>query len=99
MKKIKFDLVSNFFSFGEMKKETFYNYFDHEIISKSNSIYLVNRFVSSPFFEPTYQNTLNVFDYEKKNFKTTYFDVFPIHHYRNFYRSVLGSLDNQFTLF
>ena len=66
LKKIKFDLVSNFFSFGEMKKETFYNYFDHEIISKSISIYLVNRFVSSPFFEPTYQNTLNVFDYEKK---------------------------------
>ena len=45
-------------------------------LCKSNSIYLVNRFVSSPFFEPTYQNTLNVFDYEKK-IKTTYFDVFP----------------------
>ena len=51
---------------------------------------MVNRFVSAPFFEPTYDNDLNIFDYIKRNFKITYFDVFPIHHYKNVYRKVLN---------
>lgn len=90
LKKIKFDLVTNFFSFGEMKKSFFKKYFNNNIVDNAKILYLVNRFVSSPYFEPTYQNDLNIFDYYKKNFKLLYFDVFPIHHYKNIYRKVLG---------
>ena len=35
-------------------------------MANAKIIYLVNRFVSSPFFEQTYQNDLNIFDYYKK---------------------------------
>ena len=90
LKKIRFDLVTNFFSFGEMKRNYFCKYFENDIINNAKALYLVNRFVSSPYFEPTYQNDLNIYDYTKKNFKITYFDVFPIHHYQNFPREVLG---------
>ncbi len=90
LRKIKFDLVTNFFSFGEMKKNIFKKYFNNNIISNSKVIYVVNRFVSSPFFEPTYHNDINIFDYYKKNFKVFYFDIFPIHHYKNIYRKVLN---------
>ena len=90
LKTIKFDLITNFFSFGEMKRNFFNKYFNNNIMANAKIIYLVNRFVSSPFFEQTYQNDLNIFDYYKKNFRTIYFDVFPIHHYKNIYRKVMG---------
>ena len=64
-----------------MKREMFNEYF--ELIDHSKYIYLVNRFVSSPFFEKTYDSDLDVRDYLKKNYNTLYFDIFPMHHYLN----------------
>ena len=89
---VKFDLITNFFSFGEMKKKIFHKYFDRKIMDNAKAMYLVNRFISSPYFEPTYLNNLNIFDYNKNNFKILYFDIFPIHHYKNIYRELYGKL-------
>ncbi len=91
LKKIKFDLITNFFSLGEMKEEDFNYYFQSDIFNNSKFIYLVNRFVSSPNFEKTYDNSLNIFDYVKKaNFEIDYFDIFPIGHYLNIDRKIFG---------
>ena len=79
---INYNLITNLFSFGEMKRETFKYYFDSDAIKNSENILLVNRFVSSPFFEQTYDTDINVLDYiNLKSHKINYFDVFPIGHY------------------
>ena len=81
---VKFELLTNFFSFGEMKRKTFESYADLKSFKNSENIYLVNRFVSAPFFEKTYDSDLNIFDYDfKSEFNLFYFDVFPIHHYQS----------------
>lgn len=91
------DLVTNFFSFGEMSRDTFFSYFSSKLFSKAKIAYTVNRFVSSPFFEKTYDNDLTVMDYYNSARRIDYFDVFPIHHYmlikrklfnRNAYRNI-----------
>lgn len=86
------DLVSNFFSLGEMRRGFFETYFKSKIFEEAKFVYLVNRFVSSPFFEKTYDTDLNVFDYVSGKRHLEYFDVFPIHHYNLIRRKVLGSL-------
>ncbi len=91
LEQINFDLVTNFFSLGEMKENDFNYYFQSKVFNNSKFIYLVNRFVSSPFFEKTYENRLNIFDYIKKpNFQVQYFDIFPIGHYLNIKRQIFG---------
>jgi putative sugar O-methyltransferase len=90
LKNIKFDLVTNFFSFGEMSRFYFDYYMKSKIINNAKILYLVNRFVSSPWFEPTYMNDLNFMDYENSNFNTKFIDVFPIHHYQNIKRELFG---------
>ena len=77
----KIDLMTNFFSFGEMKRDTFNKYFSHDFLSKVDKIYLANRFVSSPHFEKTYDSDLCVLDYSSKMHKLKYFDILPIHYY------------------
>lgn len=84
------DLFTNFFSFGEMRYETFKSYTESALYKKAKNIYLVNRFVSSPYFESTYDTDLNILDYDINNSKTSYFDIFPIHHYMLVKRKVLG---------
>ena len=83
-------LVSNFFSFGEMPRSVFEQYRDSQVIKNSENIYCVNRFVSSPFFERTYDTDLNIFDYHFESHKRNYFDVFPMHHYQSIRRSIFG---------
>ena len=94
--KLKVNLTTNFFSLGEMKKQTFEKYLNSEIVQNSDIVYSANRFISSPFFEKTYDDSLNIFDYKIKN-KMFYFDIFPISHYqvtprnilnRNFFRNI-----------
>ena len=88
---IKVKLVSNFFSFGEMKREFFYRYTKAKFFRYADSFYLVNRFVSSPNFEKTYDSDLNVLDYQFPEFIIRHFDVFPIHHYAAWRRGLFGS--------
>lgn len=87
---LKIDLLTNFFSFGEMKRETFQNYCGSQAYKNAKSVYLVNRFVSAPFFEPTYDSDLKVFDYLDPTRKMTYFDIFPIHYFSSLPRFILG---------
>ena len=74
----KVDLASNFFSLGEMKKETFINYTESKIFKNSKFIYYANRIFSSPHFDSTYDDPLSIFDYESLNFSTKYLDVLPV---------------------
>jgi len=90
LNQLNIKLVSNFFSFGEMPRSVFEDYRDSQIIKNSENIYCVNRFVSSPFFERTYDTDLNIFDYEFKSHNRKYFDVFPMHHYQSIRRSIFG---------
>lgn len=75
------ELSTNFVSFGEMKKNTFLEYYNSNIFQKSKNSYLVNRFVSAPFFEETYDSESTILDYLKEGKKTYLFNVFPMHIY------------------
>lgn len=86
----KVDLYTNFFAFGEMRKEVFNSYLENSLYQNAKKIYLVNRFVSSPFFETTYDTNLNIFDYNLHLNKKIYFDIFPMQHYMLIEREVFG---------
>ena len=90
IKMMSCDLSTNFVSFGEMKKETFLEYYKSSIFSKSKKSFLVNRFVSSPFFEKTYDSNSTILDYLKTFKKTSYFDIFPMHIYLLTKRNLLN---------
>jgi len=75
------ELSTNFVSFGEMKKTTFLEYYNSNIFQKSKRSYLVNRFVSAPFFEKTYDSESIILDYLKEDKKTLFFNIFPMHIY------------------
>jgi len=89
IKNFKVDLFTNFFSLGEMKKTTFNNYINSPLYLKSKTIYMANRFSSSPYFDKTYDDNINIFDYQD-NRNLTYFDVLPINHYQINYRNLFG---------
>lgn len=84
--------VSNFFSLGEMRREHFDIYMNSKLFTRSKIMYLVNRFVSAPFFEKTYDSDITFLNYLNINRKIQYFDIFPMHHYLLINRTVLGSL-------
>ncbi|MFM1757590.1 MAG: hypothetical protein RL193_167 [Actinomycetota bacterium] len=84
------ELVSNFFSFGEMRRESFIEYQGSNLIANAKKTYNVNRIVSAPFFDPTYDTDLTVYDYNFKNQKIVYFDIFPIHHFQSVKRELFG---------
>ena len=85
----KINLTTNFFSLGEMKKQTFKNYIQSDIVQNSEIIYFANRYSSSPFFEKTYDDAINIFDY-KINKNLIYLDVFPISQYQITPRKILN---------
>lgn len=87
---LKPDLYSNFFSFGEMPEDVLAGYLKSNPYKNAKLIYLVNRVVSSPFFEPTYDNNTNILDYYLKENKIEYFDLFPVHNYNIFNRNLFG---------
>jgi len=84
------DLATNFFSFGEMRRSIFDQYLDSEIFSKAAKQFIVNRFVSAPFFEKTYDTDLTIIDYLRSDRSLDYFDVCPIHHYMLVERELFG---------
>ena len=84
----KINLTTNFFSLGEMKKITFDKYINSSVIKNSDYIYFANRFCSSPLFEKTYDDSINIFDYKLKQ-ELFYFDVFPISHFQITLRNIL----------
>ena len=87
-----FDLATNFYSFGEMKRAHFLDYYNSSPFQKSSAVYLVNRFVSAPHFEATYDTDLDIRDYLLEGKLARYFDVFPMHHYNVVERRLYGRL-------
>ena len=85
----KINITTNFFSLGEMKKQVFDNYIYSDVIKNSDFVYFANRFISSPFFEKTYDDSINIFDY-KLNQKCFHFDIFPISQYQIISRNILN---------
>ncbi len=80
--KFNVDLVTNFFSLGEMKLNTFKKYINSDLIKNSKFLYFVNRVFSSPFFDKTYDDNINIFDYSIDKKKCLHFDQFPIGNYQ-----------------
>lgn len=91
---VKVKLITNIFSFGEMKENIFKNYLNSDVYKNSKYKYLINRFVSSPFFEKTYENSTNFLDYVNRD-KIKFFDIFPIHHYQSPKRKLFGTIKNR----
>jgi hypothetical protein len=85
------DLLSNFFSLGEMRRFHFEVYMKSPLAKSAAKHYLVNRFVSAPFFEKTYDSDITFLDYLSESRNVNYFDVFPMHHYQIIRRKVLGN--------
>jgi putative sugar O-methyltransferase len=86
----KIDLLTNFLSFGEMSDENFQSYFNSITMERAQKFYFVNRFISSPSIEPTFDSKINLPDYLLKNRKVRLLDVFPIHHFMITRRRTLG---------
>lgn len=80
---LKVDLFTNFFSLGEMSSIHFREYLESSLFYSSKNKFLVNRFESSPFFEPTYSNTTSILDYLEHidENEIRKLGVCPIHHY------------------
>jgi putative sugar O-methyltransferase len=89
---VEVQLVTNFVSLGEMRREVFAEYMTSPLFQNAAGLYLVNRFVSAPFFEPTYDTDLTVLDYVEDQSTITYFDIFPIHHYNQITRLLFGKM-------
>ena len=86
------DLFTNFFSLGEMSQIHFKEYLSSSLFQNSAHHFLVNRFVSSPFFEPTYDSNLTILDYMRYiSSDSIDLTVCPIHHYQLVPRTVNGS--------
>ncbi len=84
------NLFSNFFSFGEMRRVHFEQYMHCPLAEYAKRHYLVNRFVSSPFFEKTYDSDLTILDYLSNGRSINYFNIFPMHHYQLIERKILS---------
>jgi putative sugar O-methyltransferase len=68
------DLVTNFASFGEMKREWFEFYIKNEPFLSAKYFFTENRFQSAP----TYDTDLTIMDYPLKDFKKLHFAICQI---------------------
>jgi len=88
----KVDLVTNLFSLGEMRREFYSVYMDSILFKESKNVYLINRVMSSPFFEKTYDSDISIIDYIPNKEKIDYFDIFPMAHYNLVKRELYGRI-------
>ncbi|MFC1462398.1 putative sugar O-methyltransferase [Verrucomicrobiota bacterium] len=72
-----FNVVANFFSFGEMSEEWFHTYVDGDAYQGADYCFTINRFES----RPTYPTNLNVLDYRLHEYETLHFQVSPYEKY------------------
>ncbi|MAR25862.1 MAG: hypothetical protein CMC50_00310 [Flavobacteriaceae bacterium] len=86
----KLDLLTNFYSFGEISKNNFDSYFNSKILKNSNKLYFCNRYDSSPFFEPTYSEKYSLLNYLLKEFKVILNRQSGIHNYVAPVRTLFG---------
>ncbi len=88
----KVDLVTNFFSLGEMRREFHSVYMHSTLFKESKKVYLINRFIGSPFFEKTFDTDITIIDYMSNKQKIDYFDIFPMSHYILVKRELFGRI-------
>ena len=86
----KLDLLTNFYSFGEISKNNFNSYFNSKILRNSNKLYFCNRYDSSPFFEPTYSENYSLLNYLLRGFKVILNRQSGIHNYMTPVRTLFG---------
>ena len=84
------DLLSNYLSFGEMSEENFNRYLASKTIKRVKKFHFVNRFISNPRFDPTFNANIKLPDYFIAGTRIKLLDVFPVHHYSITRRSLLG---------
>lgn len=86
----KIDLVTNFYSLGEMPKVYFKKYLDSKIVKKSGFVYFCNRYDSSPFYEKTFQESYSLVDYFIDDFNVILNRSSGIHNYMMPVRKLFG---------
>lgn len=89
-KHAEIDLLSNYLSFGEMSDENFNHYFHSITFTKTKKFHFVNRFISSPSIDQTFQSKIKLPDYLISGTSVIMLDIFPIHHYSITKRKFLG---------
>ena len=77
----KIDLITNFYSLGEMPKNFFNSYLESKLIKESKYLYFCNRYDSSPFYEKTFQESFSMMDYLVEGFKVKLNRSSGIHNY------------------
>lgn len=75
------DMVTNFFSFGEMRREWFKEYLNSAVFRGAKYFFTCNRFESAPRMEPTYDSDLTILDYPIDLYNQKFFGVFPLYPY------------------
>ena len=86
----RIDLLTNFYSLGEMSTICFNSYLDSKLIKNAKKLYFCNRYDSSPFYEKTFDVSYSLLDYIVKNFSITLNRSSGIHHYLTPVRKVFG---------
>ena len=78
---ISIDLITNFYSLGEMPRNSFKSYMESELMKNAKNIYFCNRYDSSPFYEKTYEESYSLLDYLVKEFNIILNRSSGIHNY------------------
>lgn len=80
LKKIEkdcFNIVSNFYSFGEMSEIWFDKYMNSKVLKGADYFFTINRFES----RPTYDTNLNILNYKLHEFNQLHFQIGPYEKY------------------
>ena len=74
---INFDLVSNFYSLGEMSDEWFATYRNSNVLAKAKYLFTINRFES----RPSYDTDINILSYRLQEYDQMFFGISPYERY------------------
>lgn len=90
--KYSIDMLTNFYSLGEMGKDSFSGYLSSQIMLNAKMIYFCNRYDSSPFYEPTYQERYSLLDYLLDGYEIVLNRSSGIHNYMMPVRKLFGKV-------
>jgi putative sugar O-methyltransferase len=71
------DLITNFFSLGEMNEEWFDTYKNSDVFRNAKYLFTINRF----FSKPTYGTDIDILSYPLNDYKKLFFNISPYDHY------------------
>ncbi len=87
---LRVDLLTNFYSLGEMSRKEFKSYLNSSIMLNSKYLYFCNRYDSSPFYEPTFSESYSILDYLLEGFNISINRSAGIHNYATPVRKLFG---------